>query len=299
MSCYRPLPFVQGADPDTGEFRTIYAKLGAASLLEPRLIELPCGKCIGCRKSRAQSWAVRCLHEARMHAENCFLTLTYRDDPVSLVPRDLWLFHKRLRSRIGKLRYFAVGEYGGRKRRPHYHSLVFGYGFPDRKLHSGSGKTALYTSDVLSELWSLGHAVIGSVTAESAQYVANYSVKGKLKDPISRRAVAGVREFCVMSRNPGIGAGWIDAYQGTVFPRDFIVLPGGRRVGVPRYYLDRQRDAGLVERVKEERRKRNVVEDFVHELERRPARELYDTLVFKHFEERRLANEIGAVRRSG
>jgi hypothetical protein len=41
-----------------------------------------------------------------------------------------------LRKKISplKIRFFHCGEYGDKTRRPHYHALIFGYGFPDKKL---------------------------------------------------------------------------------------------------------------------------------------------------------------------
>jgi hypothetical protein len=40
---------------------------------------IPCGKCIGCRMSKAQDWGVRCLHEAKMWPQSCYVTLTYSE----------------------------------------------------------------------------------------------------------------------------------------------------------------------------------------------------------------------------
>ena len=45
-----------------------------------RPFELPCGQCIGCRLERSRQWAMRCVHEASMHQDNCFITLTYNDE---------------------------------------------------------------------------------------------------------------------------------------------------------------------------------------------------------------------------
>ena len=49
-------------------------------------LQVPCGQCMACRLERARQWAVRCVHEAQMHKDNCFLTLTYRD---GCVPRSI------------------------------------------------------------------------------------------------------------------------------------------------------------------------------------------------------------------
>lgn len=78
-------------------------------------LTLPCGQCWGCRLEKSRQWAVRCMHEAKMHEHNSFLTLTYNDDALTqkywtglyridgtkayggtLHYRDIVLFHKRL-----------------------------------------------------------------------------------------------------------------------------------------------------------------------------------------------------------
>ena len=83
---------------------------------------VPCGLCIECRKKHARNWAVRCVHEAQMYEDNCFVTLTYSDEflPVggSLDRRAFPLFMKRLRKEVGALRYFHAGEYGEVNGRP-------------------------------------------------------------------------------------------------------------------------------------------------------------------------------------
>ena len=43
-------------------------------------------------------------------------------------------FMKRLRMKIGvPVRYLLCGEYGEKRGRPHFHILLFGYAFPDRR----------------------------------------------------------------------------------------------------------------------------------------------------------------------
>ena len=75
MACYRPL---RAYKLTTGgvSFRKLDDNYGA--------IELPCGQCIGCRMQRAQDWTIRCMHEASLHQENCFITLTYERDKLPL-----------------------------------------------------------------------------------------------------------------------------------------------------------------------------------------------------------------------
>ncbi len=43
---------------------------------------VPCGQCINCRLEKARQWAVRCVHEAQLYAQNCFITLTYSDEHI-------------------------------------------------------------------------------------------------------------------------------------------------------------------------------------------------------------------------
>ena len=76
-------------------------------------LQIPCGQCVECRLKRSREWAVRCMHEASLHRDNCFLTLTYSDDKLrspSLQYKDFQGFMKRLRSRFpkDKMLFFVV-----------------------------------------------------------------------------------------------------------------------------------------------------------------------------------------------
>ena len=90
--------------------------------------QLPCGKCIQCRLEYARSWAVRCVHEAKMHEENSFVTLTYSDEHLKnpkLQYSDFQKFMKRLRfvNNDRKIGVFVTGEYGEKNKRPHWHAI--------------------------------------------------------------------------------------------------------------------------------------------------------------------------------
>ncbi|AXL15286.1 replication initiator protein [Microviridae sp.] len=219
-----------------------------------------CGQCIGCRLNHAREWAVRMTHESQMHPTNCTLTLTYDDEHLprngSLNPDDHRDFIKRLRKRTDRrIRYYHCGEYGERTKRPHYHTVLFGYDFPDKRFveNSPSGHP-LYRSPTLDRAWGNGRALIGSLSFESAQYVAKYATKAinvskassqeahrqferryERVDPDTGEVVQVRPEYVTMSRKPGIGKDWLMKYLSDVYPSDFVVLDG-KKHPVPRYY---------------------------------------------------------------
>ena len=222
---------------------------------------VPCGQCTGCRLERSRQWAVRCMHEASLHQDNCFITLTYRDDELpdygSLVVEDFQRFLKRLRKRVGKFRYFHCGEYGERFRRPHYHALLFGFDFRDKVPWRMSNGYPTWRSPLLEKVWGVGNCEIGSVTFESAAYVARYCVKTlqnlrfragdresylaavereyERLDSETGECVLVSPEYVTMSRRPGIGARWYEKYADEVFPSDEVIVRG-KSCKPPRFY---------------------------------------------------------------
>jgi len=207
-------------------------------------VRVACGQCVGCRVDRTEDWTSRIMHEVSLHDLCIFVTLTYDDRHLpagdTLVKKDYQDFMKRLRKRHeGKVRYFAVGEYGDTTSRPHYHAVLFGIDFADKRPHSKNDYgDQLFTSDLLDSIWGKGHAFFGKVTVQSARYVAKYCVK-KVNGPMAAEHY-GTRtpEFAVMSLKPGIGSEWFDKFSGDVYPSDFIVLQGKKR-SPPRFYDER------------------------------------------------------------
>lgn len=213
-------------------------------------VQVPCGRCLGCRASHAEAWAVRLQHESTLHRENCFVTLTYSPQQLpsdwSLKLEHWQLFAKRLRHARGPFRFFHCGEYGETNLRPHYHAIIFGLSFScdANLLRVTSGGHSLYSSPSLEKLWGLGFATFGSVTPSSCAYVARYVLKkagAKARTPVERLnpdtgETWNVKpEYCTMSRNPGIGAGWFDKWHAEVYPSDEVVSEG-RKLRPPRYY---------------------------------------------------------------
>ena len=293
MGCFKPLDAWSPTERSASGKRIISFNKNDASPSWEKL-RLPCGQCIGCRLDRSRSWAIRCLHEAQGWDDNCFITLTYSNEHLpgaaSLVKKDFQDFMKRLRKEfvptnpfnrdIDKdrwqefhekhcIRFFHAGEYGvewtdndlpieGSIGRPHYHAIIFNHDFKDKIHYCNRNDTPLFISPTLSRIWGMGFCSVGTVTFESAAYVARYIMKkvtGDLADdhyaqlphteeylrhrvdPSTGEIFRIQEEYTTMSRRPGIGRRWIEKYIDEVFPDDFVSI-NGQKLQTPGYYRD-------------------------------------------------------------
>lgn len=252
MACTTPQTFYK-ADRELNGGKAGLTKNAKKAVLDvsgrPIFLTVSCGKCKDCRLQRSYEWSLRIMHEVKSSGlDASFITLTYDDanlpEDYGLHYRDFQLFMHKLRKRVpGAGRFFMSGEYGDQFGRPHFHAILFSCSFPDKVLIRRD-PDPLYTSDILSGLWSKGFASIGDVTLSSAGYVARYAMK-KISGPSSGDAYQWLspdgevfdRElpFCHMSLKPGIGYEWFQRYHCDVFPADHLVFDG-RRFPVPRYY---------------------------------------------------------------
>lgn len=260
MTCYRPLKAYKSREinPATGRYGITFQATKA--LVEGSSLALPCGRCNGCLSDKAQQWAMRCMHESQMHPRNCFITLTYDNETVpqdySVKLRDWQLFMKRLRKRVGtnSIRFFACGEYGENGLRPHYHALLFGYDFADKKFwRKNKNGDLIYRSELLNEIWGKSTInEIGNVSYKSARYCAAYIVKKQLNfhnpeyyvrvSPVDGHVYEVAPEFAVMSRKPGLGTTWFEKFKQDAFPSDFLIVEG-KRVKPPLFYLNKIAEA--------------------------------------------------------
>lgn len=236
-------------------------------------MQLPCGQCIGCRLERSRQWAIRCVHESKLHEENCFVTLTYDNEHVpsdfSLDKTEHQRFLKKLRKKFAdkKIRYMLCGEYGEQFERPHYHACLFGIDFADKKLYSINNGNKLYTSETLNKIWGLGQCWIGDVTFESAAYVARYICKKvtgknaeehyKKTDMRTGEIITIEPEFIRMSLKPGIGKDWMEKWTDDIYPSDEIIIRG-KKMKPPRYYdkVFETKEQEKMEKIKNEREKK-------------------------------------------
>jgi len=237
-----------------------------------------------CKLRRTSDWATRATHEAQLHENNAFITLTFSDDglglrelqhgthPYDLDMGDWQRFAKRLRKELrkqgkGSFRFFQVGEYGDEQRRPHYHALIFGQDFRDGgEWWKDDAGHPTWTSRAIEKSWPYGFHEVKDLTPQSVEYVCKYVTKklyGKELEKLRERidcetgeCVTVRPELATMSRRPGIGEGFWKKYGKEVFPDDFVILKG-KKVPVPKYYTNKLKEEhlDLWEAVRDERTK--------------------------------------------
>lgn len=237
------------------------------------LMFLPCRQCIDCRLERSRQWATRLIHEIPNHKASVFATLTYDDDHIpidkSLNPSHLTTFFKNLRAKNDHhgndpIKYFACGEYGDQRGRPHYHAIIYGHigiEHPEnrRERPSRSGDPQ-YSNPLFSSTWPHGELLFSEHNFETAAYVARYILKKVQGASQALHYGTKTPEFQRCSK--GLGKGHIVADDGTpvwlgdIYPADHVVLPG-RGAFLPPPYYDRlleKVDPALYARVKTARK---------------------------------------------
>ncbi len=211
--------------------------------LPSKRITVPCGRCGICKKNRRAQWTFRLIEELK-DSFNChFVTLTYAEEnlsynfktgEISLQKKDLQDFIKRLREieyrRTGSrvLRYYAIGEYGSKTQRPHFHAILY--------------NCSKHSVNHLRNIWKNGHTHCGTVTAASIHYVTKYHVnRNSYQDNPDDREP----EFAIMSQ--GLGKGYIE--RNKKYHRDTghtFVYMDGYRINMPRYYREKIFDPELL-----------------------------------------------------
>lgn len=194
--------------------------------VKEKKILVPCGKCLGCKITRRQIWTGRMLMELTSHPSAIFVTLTYSENPIHLSKRDLQLFFKRLRKQLGekKIRYFACGEYGEGKGRPHYHAIIYGMDFRNED-----------HKKIIESCWQFGFVHFGDASKNSMQYVAGYVTKKTKFANVDDRPP----EFVLMSRRPALGSGFLEHLKNNAFIQHPFDVISVIRVGAKNYPLDR------------------------------------------------------------
>ena len=189
--------------------------------------KVPCGKCLLCQKKRRSDWSLRLEHEYLDSDSAFFITLTYdevniprteyghytlnkkhiqnyikrlRNDHVKYVSQELNIKKKYVKDYSKPIRYYAVGEYGSKTERPHYHILLFNYDIANLSPITSQWKNTNYGN-------SLGHVDIGTVNGSSINYVTKYMFKD-----FDRKNDTRNPPFSLMSKKPIIGYNYIKTY---------------------------------------------------------------------------------------
>lgn len=192
---------------------------------------VPCGRCFGCKKSKIFEWSIRLNCELQTQkGKALFITLTYDDDHYidsSLNKKDLQDFLKRLRDKLNyrKIKYYAVGEYGDKSFRKHFHLILFNVYYEDK--------------DIINDCWNYGFIDIAPVEQGSIYYVVGY-VQKKLEklllDDEYYEKLGYTAPFMVCSK--GIALDYIYKYYDTL-KRDMGIFLNGKKYPLPRYFREK------------------------------------------------------------
>lgn len=203
-----------------------------------KAIPCPCGRCPACVRTRASQWGFRLMFQYMLPdtTDAFFVTLTYDNDHLpgsdnglmTLNYDHLTAFFKRLRyldsgHGKGNIKYWAVGEYGTRFKRPHYHIILFN----------------ACADDILAS-WPMGHVYLGAVTGASIGYCFKYLGKsskvgredGDDRAPERSRMSKGIgKEY--------LTADMVEWHRSDLMERMYVRAQDGKRVSMPRYFKDR------------------------------------------------------------
>lgn len=216
-----------------------------------------CGKCDSCRALQTAHWQFRLMQEEKQSVNACFVTLTYDTKHLPFTPsgfptldkKAVPAFVKRVRSftlrtdkqikkfnagesskrpkvqndwqtDLPSIKYYAVGEYGHKFKRPHYHLIMY-------NVHA----------DAILNAWQLGQVHIGTVTGASIGYCLKY---------IRKRTWEGHFEgddrqviFTLQSKNLGVGY-LTDAVRNYhQSPDNYHLTLEGKIIPMSRYYRDK------------------------------------------------------------
>jgi hypothetical protein len=238
-------------------------------------IPVSCGKCRLCKITKVRQWCFRLLKEESKSLSSYFITLTYDiknvpmarsgymtldhgymtekghfSDDLNRFIKNLRYYDKQIWKKHGhkvkykkKIKYYAVGEYGEKTNRPHYHAIVLN----------------LYSVGSIEKAWKKGLFHVGQVTGNSIAYTMKYIDKDKKVPKHSgddRRP-----EFAYMSKK--LGDSYLTEEMKKYHKADlkrYYVESNGYKVRMPKYYADKiytdkekKKISKLVEEYKEEK----------------------------------------------
>lgn len=284
MSCYCPTYVQRNVDTITGIVTTKYIgkhnelseknflhrdfsgqkDSSAADFFDGRIsstvIQIPCGKCIGCRIDYSRSWADRMTYHSLdkkiLPNSSWFITLTYDDEHLSDLEHsenyDLYAlnydhsreFVKRLRNKFRdcQIDFYLSGEYGDSSFRPHFHLICYNVPLDDLEYwKSNEFGDPYYTSDTIEKIWSKGFCTISPFTWLGAAYTASYVQKKRDGRMLCEYTAVGLTpERCFSSRRPGIAHDFYLEHYFDLWKNDGMKVSRSvnstGHLGIPRYF---------------------------------------------------------------
>lgn len=210
---------------------------------------VPCGKCPECIKARVNAWLFRFGNELERSCNPLFVTLTYDAEHIpyanveydyanmeaelynpTLKKKDFQTFMKLLRyyhketGNDKKLKYYACGEYGARRGRPHYHMVLLN----------------LANADLIRKAWKGGRVDIKPMKDGALRYVLKYMAKSKVTNEDKQK------EFALVSQGIGTNYLWNDDGSPTAAheyhmrsAEHCFVRANGIPLAMPKYFKDK------------------------------------------------------------
>lgn len=213
-----------------------------------RYVPVGCGRCIECRKQKAQMWKVRLNEELRENPNAHFVTFTFDETKLAELCAELHTedadivssiairrFTERWRKKFKKApRHFLINELGHTgTERLHFHGLLWYNATNVAELEQKSHSDAINVA-TLQQIWQYGMIWIGEyVNEKTINYIVKYVTKldADHKDFIQH-----------IFASKGLGRAYLDrpnallnAYKGEQ-TREYYTLPNGMRVNLPIYY---------------------------------------------------------------
>lgn len=196
-------------------------------------VPIACGKCIECRKQKANEWRVRLNEELRHDSANAkFMTLTFNEeslnsfeseDALIVASRAIELFRKRwYRAYKSGIKHFLVAELGkDNTERLHLHGIFW----TDR------------TKEEIEAIWQYGFIDTGEyVNERTINYIVKYIFKIDEEHPNFQTKIWVSK---------GIGEDYLqrDGYRYNEYrgdsTRDHYRLPNGAKTQLPIYYRNK------------------------------------------------------------
>ncbi len=199
-----------------------------------RFVPVGCGRCIECKKQKAQEWKIRLNEEIHENTDAHFVTLTFSEESLQKLCDELKTqdvdaistiairrFNERWRKKYNKApRHFLINELGHENtERLHFHGLLW------------------YDKEKAAEvekIWSYGIIVVGEyVNEKTINYIVKYVTKLDNDHKTFEQHIFASK---------GLGKNYLkrpnardNVFRG-LKTREHYTLPNGARVNLPIYY---------------------------------------------------------------